>query len=166
MPPSGITGATFIDGRMYVAGQGGGPFRVYSIDLATGAHRLEIERRIVGESEGLVTASVKGGTLHWLIQPFNAGAAPAHLRPRPRDAAELRPGRRRRPARAAAAGPPCGCCAARGPPSCAGAASLPPCAVRRAAPRGSPSRAGAACSRARPSAPVPRAAVRRARSSG
>ena len=28
VPPSGITGATFIDGRLYVAGQGGGPFRV------------------------------------------------------------------------------------------------------------------------------------------
>ena len=70
VPPSGITGATFIDGRMYVAGQGGGPFRVYSIDLADGSHRLEIERRIVGESEGLVTAALKGGTLSWLVQPF------------------------------------------------------------------------------------------------
>jgi hypothetical protein len=76
VPPSGITGATFIGGRMYVAGQGGGPFRVYSIDLATGTHRLEIERRIVGESEGLVTASVKGGTLNWLIQPFNEEQRP------------------------------------------------------------------------------------------
>jgi len=76
VPPSGITGATFIDGRLYVAGQGGGPFRVYSIDLATGAHRLEIERRIVGESEGLMTASVKGGTLHWLIQPFTPEQRP------------------------------------------------------------------------------------------
>ena len=71
VPPSGITGATFIHGRLYVAGQGGGPFRVYSIDLADGSRRLEIERRIVGESEGLVTAAVKGGTLNWLIQPFN-----------------------------------------------------------------------------------------------
>ena len=71
VPPSGITGATFIDGRLYVAGQGGGPFRVWSIDLADGSRRLEVERKIVGESEGLVTARVKGGTLNWLIQPFN-----------------------------------------------------------------------------------------------
>ena len=71
VPPSGITGATFVDGRLYVAGQGGGPFRVYSIDLADGSRRLEIERRIVGESEGLVTAALKGGTLSWLVQPFN-----------------------------------------------------------------------------------------------
>src|SRR3954469_20537810 len=76
VPPSGITGATFVGGRMFVAGQGGGPFRVWSIDLATGQRRLEIEREIVGESEGLVTASLKGGTLHWLIQPFTTEPRP------------------------------------------------------------------------------------------
>ena len=76
VPPSGITGATFVGDRLFVAGQGGGPFRVWSIDLFTGARRLEIERRIVGESEGLVTAPLKGGTLSWLIQPFNAEQKP------------------------------------------------------------------------------------------
>ena len=76
VPPSGITGATFVDGRMFVAGQGGGPFRVWSIDLATGARRLEIERAIVGESEGLVTAALKGGTLSWLVQPFTTEQKP------------------------------------------------------------------------------------------
>src|SRR4051794_28063966 len=76
VPPSGITGATFVGDRMFVAGQGGGPFRVYSIDLTTGQRRLEIERTIVGESEGLVTASLKGGTLHWLVQPFNTENRP------------------------------------------------------------------------------------------
>ena len=76
VPPSGITGATFVGGRMLVAGQGGGPFRVWSIDLATGARRLEIEREIIGESEGLVSASVKGGTLQWLIQPYNEEQRP------------------------------------------------------------------------------------------
>jgi hypothetical protein len=76
VPPSGITGATFVGERMFVAGQGGGPFRVWSIDLATGRRRLEIERRIVGESEGLVTAALKGGTLHWLIQPFTPEQKP------------------------------------------------------------------------------------------
>src|SRR4051795_12035988 len=62
VPPSGITGATFVGDRMFVAGQDGGPFRVWSIDLTTGRRQLEIERQIVGESEGLVTASLKGGT--------------------------------------------------------------------------------------------------------
>ena len=79
VPPSGITGATFIDGRLYVAGQGGGPFRVYSIDLAHGSNRLELERRIAGESEGLVTAALKGGTLSWLVQPFTTeGETPTY----------------------------------------------------------------------------------------
>ena len=73
VPPSSITGATFVDGRLYVAGQRGGPFRVWSIDLADGSRRLEIERAIVGESEGLVTARIKGGLLNWLIQPFDPG---------------------------------------------------------------------------------------------
>jgi hypothetical protein len=81
VPPSGITGATFVGDRMFVAGQGGGPFRVWSIDLATGERRLEIERRIVGESEGLVTAALKGGTLHWLIQPFNEEEKPPTYSP-------------------------------------------------------------------------------------
>ena len=73
VPPSGITGAAFVGSRLFVAGQGGGPFRVWSIDLATGSRRLEIERAIVGESEGLANALVKGGTLQWLVQPFDPG---------------------------------------------------------------------------------------------
>ena len=110
VPPSGITGATFIDGRLYVAGQGGGPFRVWSIDLADGSRRLEIERTIVGESEGLVTARIKDGTLSWLIQPFDPGGGKptydpdsATLRELPladRRAARRTGGRRRRGARA------------------------------------------------------------------
>ena len=74
VPPSGITGATFVDGRMLVAGQGGGPFRVWSIDLRDGSRRLEIERRIVGESEGLVTRA--DGSLGWLVQPYNEEGRP------------------------------------------------------------------------------------------
>src|SRR3954447_9221626 len=81
VPPTGITGATFVDGRMLVAGQNGKTFRVYSIDLATGARELEIERTIVGESEGLVTAAAKGGTLSWLIQPFNPEGNPPTYSP-------------------------------------------------------------------------------------
>ena len=81
VPPTGITGATFVDGRMLVAGQDGKTFRVYSIDLATGARELEIERTIVGESEGLVTAAAKGGTLGWLIQPFNPEGNPPTYSP-------------------------------------------------------------------------------------
>ena len=71
VPPSGITGATFHQGRLFVAGQGTGAFQVWSIDVATGARRLEIEREFSGESEGLAVVSALGGLLHWQIMPFS-----------------------------------------------------------------------------------------------
>jgi hypothetical protein len=76
VPPSGITGAAFVGDRLFVAGQGGGPFRVWSIDTDSGARRLEIERAIAGESEGLADARVNGGTLQWLVQPFDPEGRP------------------------------------------------------------------------------------------
>ena len=103
VPPTGITGATFVDGRMLVAGQNGKTFRVYSIDLATGARELEIERTIVGESEGLVTAAAKGGTLSWLIQPFNPEGNPPTYSPDHATLVSFAPGRA---AGAPAPGPP------------------------------------------------------------
>ena len=78
VPPSGITGATFFGDRLLVAGQGTGPFQVWSIDLTTGERTLEIEREIVGESEGLDVASALGGVLHWQIQPYNEEGPPTH----------------------------------------------------------------------------------------
>ncbi len=78
VPPSGVTGATFIDGRLFVAGSIDDTFQVWSIDLTTGARRQEIERTVVGESEGLATAAVKGGILHWLIQPYNDHGPPTY----------------------------------------------------------------------------------------
>jgi hypothetical protein len=71
VPPSGITGATFVGDRLLVAGQETGPFQVWSIDLATGARRLEIERRWAGESEGLATVDALGGQLQWQIQSLD-----------------------------------------------------------------------------------------------
>ena len=79
-PPSGITGAAFYGGRLYVAG-GDQPdrFQVWSIDLATGARRLEIEKPgVVGESEGLAVFQALGGVLHWLIQPYNTHGVPSY----------------------------------------------------------------------------------------
>jgi hypothetical protein len=70
VPPSGVTGATFYEGRLFLAGQDGGPFQVWSIDVNTGARRLEIERHISGESEGLDVFDGLGGVLHWQIGPF------------------------------------------------------------------------------------------------
>ena len=73
VPPSGITGATFYKGRLFLAGQRGGPFRVWSVDLRDGSRRLEIEKPIIGESEGLDIVKARGGKLHWLITPFRPG---------------------------------------------------------------------------------------------
>jgi hypothetical protein len=78
VPPTGITGATFRDGRLLVAGQDGDLFQVWSIDLATGSRQLEIERTIVGESEGLDIAAALGGLLHWQIQPYNEQGLPTY----------------------------------------------------------------------------------------
>jgi hypothetical protein len=82
VPESGITGAAFVGDRLFVAGStgpNGDTFQVWSIDL-TGAtpNRLEIERTIVGESEGLTTVKLRGGELHWLIQPYNEHALPTY----------------------------------------------------------------------------------------
>jgi hypothetical protein len=71
VPPSGITGATFHQGRLFLAGQRAGAFQVWSIDVASGARQLEIEREFSGESEGLDDVDVLGGVLHWQIQPFS-----------------------------------------------------------------------------------------------
>jgi hypothetical protein len=78
VPPSGVTGATFHEGGLYVAGAEGRTFQVWSIDLSDGSRRLEIEREVVGESEGLDTFSAAGGLLHWLIQPFNTEGPPTY----------------------------------------------------------------------------------------
>jgi hypothetical protein len=78
VPPTGISGATFYGNRLFVAGQDGSLFQVWSIDLETGARQLEIERQIVGESEGLDVVDALGGVLHWQIQPYNEQGPPTY----------------------------------------------------------------------------------------
>ncbi|MFL5827641.1 MAG: hypothetical protein ACJ76V_14040 [Thermoleophilaceae bacterium] len=78
VPPAGITGATFYRNRLYTAGAQGDLFQVWSTDLDTGAQRLEIEKTVVGESEGLDVAPVLGGVLHWQIQPYNEQGPPTY----------------------------------------------------------------------------------------
>jgi hypothetical protein len=70
VPPSGITGATFYRGRLLLAGQGTGSFQVWSVDTRSGRRRLEIERFVVGESEGLDVVRTLGGLLHWQVTPL------------------------------------------------------------------------------------------------
>ena len=92
VPPAGITGAVFYNGRLYTAGQdNSGLFQVWSTDLDTwnsgtqsGDQRLEIElpAGTVGESEGLVVNSTCGGVLHWIVTPFTTRASrPPTARP-------------------------------------------------------------------------------------
>jgi len=85
VPPSGITGAVFIGRRLYVAGQGGGPFAVWSIDVRTGARQLEIERPFAGESEGLDFArnvlGHKRRSLYWMVMPFDPAGRPPTFGP-------------------------------------------------------------------------------------
>ena len=78
VPPTGITGAAFRGGRLYVAGQNQNPWQVWSIDLATGERRLEIEKRVVGESEGIDFVGVRGGELHWMVMPYNQEGPPTY----------------------------------------------------------------------------------------
>jgi hypothetical protein len=78
VPPTGVTGAAFYDGRLFLAGQDGRRFAVWSLDTRTGRRRLEIERRINGESEGLATLDLRGGILHWLVEPISQTGPPTY----------------------------------------------------------------------------------------
>ena len=69
------TGATFHRGRLIVAVYEGIRFRVWRIDTRTGKRRLEIERSIAGESEGLATF---GRTLRWQVMPVSFGREPTY----------------------------------------------------------------------------------------
>jgi hypothetical protein len=74
VPPSGVTGAAFRDdARLFLAGAQGTTYQVWSVDLATGARRLEVELpNVQGEAEGLHITSMLGGTLHFLVAPLAA----------------------------------------------------------------------------------------------
>ena len=80
LPASGVSGATFYDGRLFVALNRGTYFEVvsYAIDtsgpspILVDGPRREIERTkssSLYETEGLATASALNGELHWQIHP-------------------------------------------------------------------------------------------------
>jgi hypothetical protein len=75
VPSSGITGATFYNGRLFLAGTETGRFQIWSVDTATGKRRLEVERSYSGEPEGLAVFTALGGILHAQILPV-FGTAP------------------------------------------------------------------------------------------
>jgi hypothetical protein len=92
VPPSGITGAVFLGGRLFLAGESGGVYQVWAVNTGDGRRQLEIETRICGESEGLDVIPTLGGDLHWLIAlsdprgcqlTFGPGNALLHFVPKP-----------------------------------------------------------------------------------
>lgn len=73
VPPSGVTGAAFRGGRLFLAGAQGTRYQIWSVNLGTGARRLELElRNVQGEAEGLHVTSLLSGTLHFLVAPLAA----------------------------------------------------------------------------------------------
>jgi hypothetical protein len=71
VPPSGVTGAAFYRGRLLLAGAQGTTYQVWSVDVATGARRLELEvKRVQGEAEGLAQIPLLGARLHFLVAPL------------------------------------------------------------------------------------------------
>jgi hypothetical protein len=73
VPPSGVTGAAFYGGRLLLAGAQGTTYQVWSVDVSTGARRLELElKNIEGEAEGLTQVPLLGGRLHFLVAPLAA----------------------------------------------------------------------------------------------
>ncbi len=73
VPPSGVTGAVFRNGRLLLAGETEGTYQIWSIDTDSGQRRIELETSLCGESEGLDVIRTLGGRLHWLIAPFDPG---------------------------------------------------------------------------------------------
>jgi hypothetical protein len=73
VPPSGVTGAATYRGRLLLAGAQGTRYQVWSVDLATGSRRLEVELpNVQGEAEGLAQIALLGGRLHFLVAPLAA----------------------------------------------------------------------------------------------
>jgi hypothetical protein len=64
------TGATFHGGRLLAAIGARNGIQVWSIDTRTGRKRLEISRRVLGESEGLAKV---GARLYWTVMPAAQG---------------------------------------------------------------------------------------------
>ena len=104
VPPSGVTGAAMRDdGRLFLAGARGTTYQVWSVNLATGARRLELElKNVMGEAEGLHMTSTLGGTLHFLVAPlaleptFGSGVAVLHFTPSGRPGLRVRASATRR----------------------------------------------------------------------
>lgn len=64
VPPSGVDGGAFYQGRLFLAGTVGNVHQVWSINTSNGTRRLEISRTIVGEQEGIDFVRQAQGKVH------------------------------------------------------------------------------------------------------
>ena len=84
VPPSGITGATFIGKRLFVAGGTEAGGEIWAIDLKRGTSELQHSTEYIGESEGLdddregAASDELPGELHYMVQPYNTEGYPTH----------------------------------------------------------------------------------------
>jgi len=76
VPPSGITGAAFRQGRLLLAGQATGPLELWAVDVRTGAREREAELPVSGESEGIDVVDDGHGVVHWIVTPFDPRGRP------------------------------------------------------------------------------------------
>jgi hypothetical protein len=82
VPPSGVTGGTFYRGRLLLAGAQGTTYQVWSVNVSTGARRVELElANVQGEAEGLAQTPLLGGRLHFLVAPLVAPPTQATFGP-------------------------------------------------------------------------------------
>jgi hypothetical protein len=70
VPPTGVTGAAFYGDTLLLAGQAGGVFEVWAVDVKSGARRRVIRLELSGESEGLAV-SPASGELQWIVTPVD-----------------------------------------------------------------------------------------------
>ena len=77
-PPIGTTGAAFLGDRLLLSGKSrtDGSLQIWTVDLPTGAKRMEVRRVVAGESEGIDVVTALGGDLHWEIFPHTQDGAP------------------------------------------------------------------------------------------
>ena len=84
VPPSGISGTTFVDNKtMFAAGgvnedgRDNDGAEIYEIDLHKGTYEFQLKVNFVGEAEGLdddydlKTGDELPGSLHFMVQPYN-----------------------------------------------------------------------------------------------
>jgi len=79
VPRSGITGAAFVDGRLFLAGEADKVLQIASVDLKTGKSRVELTLPGVhAEPEGLDLLDDGKGYLHFLLSPFGDNGDPTY----------------------------------------------------------------------------------------